>query len=502
MKHATISRLRQAVLCGLLLCGATRAATLPDASWDNLPPWQGFNLLDKFSRGWQEKPFEENDFRWISQWGFNFVRLPMDYRQWIIDGDWTRLNESVLQEIDQAVRWGGQYNIHVCINFHRAPGYTVAKPAEAKSLWTDTEAQRVCAMHWAAFAKRYKGIANRNLSFNLLNEPSDVDAAVHAKVITLLVEAIRKEDPDRLIIVDGLDWASKPCPELASLKIAQATRGYQPFPLTHYQAEWVNSAGWPMPQWPQVQGLSGYLYGPGKQLLRSAVQIHANLPSPMTLRMHLATVSTNGRLVVRCGDKMLFDKTLTTGPGRGPWKQSEYKSEWNIYQCLYDCDYRVALPAGRYLLEIDNTEGDWLTLSEIAIADAGGKEYTVAAAGQWGQKNSPLTFDPAGKGGFSSDEQLGGQRLWNESVLPWMEFKRTAGVMVGEWGAYSKTPHDVVLRWMEDCLKNYQKADIGWALWNFRGAFGILDSGRSDVVYEDFEGHKLDRKMLELLQRY
>jgi hypothetical protein len=37
---------------------------------------------------------------------------------------------------------------------------------------------------------------------------------------------------------------------------------------------------------------------------------------------------------------------------------------------------------------------------------------------------------------------------------------------------------------------------------NFRGSFGVLDSGRTDVKYEDFQGHKLDRKLLELLQRY
>jgi len=55
---------------------------------------------------------------------------------------------------------------------------------------------------------------------------------------------------------------------------------------------------------------------------------------------------------------------------------------------------------------------------------------------------------------------------------------------------------------MEDCLKNWQEAGWGWALWNFRGSFGILDSGRKDVKYEAWEGHQLDRKMLELLQRY
>jgi len=35
-----------------------------------------------------------------------------------------------------------------------------------------------------------------------------------------------------------------------------------------------------------------------------------------------------------------------------------------------------------------------------------------------------------------------------------------------------------------------------------RGPFGIIDSGREDVEYEDFYGHKLDRKLLELLMRF
>ena len=42
----------------------------------------------------------------------------------------------------------------------------------------------------------------------------------------------------------------------------------------------------------------------------------------------------------------------------------------------------------------------------------------------------------------------------------------------------------------------------GFALWNLRGSFGVADSERADVTYEDYKGHKLDRKMLELLRRY
>jgi endoglucanase len=52
---------------------------------------------------------------------------------------------------------------------------------------------------------------------------------------------------------------------------------------------------------------------------------------------------------------------------------------------------------------------------------------------------------------------------------------------------------------MRDQLALWREAGWGWALWNLRGSFGVLNSGRSDVAYEDFRGHKLDRAMLKLL---
>ena len=93
--------------------------------------------------------------------------------------------------------------------------------------------------------------------------------------------------------------------------------------------------------------------------------------------------------------------------------------------------------------------------------------------------------------------------LWNKNIEPWKRAEaKGIGVMVGEWGCYNKTPHDVVLCWAEDCLANWKRAGWGWAMWNFRGSFGILDSERKDVEYEDWEGHKLDRKLLDLLLKY
>jgi endoglucanase len=92
-------------------------------------------------------------------------------------------------------------------------------------------------------------------------------------------------------------------------------------------------------------------------------------------------------------------------------------------------------------------------------------------------------------------------RLRRERIAPWQALeKRGVGVHVGEWGAHNRTPHAVALAWMRDQLALWKEAGWGWALWNLRGSFGVLDSGRSDVNYEDFRGHKLDREMLKVIQ--
>ena len=80
--------------------------------------------------------------------------------------------------------------------------------------------------------------------------------------------------------------------------------------------------------------------------------------------------------------------------------------------------------------------------------------------------------------------------------------KQGVGVHCGKGGAYNKTPHKIVLTWLRDVLEILTSHGIGLAVWNLRGSFGILDSGRKDVEYEDFHGHKLDRKVLELLREF
>lgn len=346
-----------------------------------LPRWRGFNLLDYFSprspRNQSEKTTED-DLRWMADWGFDFVRLPMAYPRWlkfdrsqpIRPEDMDKLDDSVLDSIDALVAMAHKHGLHVSLNLHRAPGYCVNSGfQEPFNLWRDQAALDAFCFHWGMWAKRYQNVSSTKISFDLVNEPSlredmndqhsrrtAVPGAVYRRVVEAAAKAIRAVNPQALIIADGNNMGSDIIPEIVDLNIAQSCRGYLPAIISHYQAPWVykTSESLPVPVWP-------------------------------------------GKI----GDEI--------------WDRSRLEAFY----------------------------APWIQLAQQGV-----------------------------------------------------------GVHCGECGCWIKTPHEVFLAWFSDVLGVLTEHNIGYALWNFRGDFGLLDSNRGDVEYEEWYGHKLDRKLLELLKNY
>jgi endoglucanase len=345
-----------------------------------IPQWRGFNLLDFFSPDPDNarRQTTEDNLRWMQDWGFDFVRIPMAYPYYldidrsknITPDDVYKIKEENVDRIDRLVTLAHKHNMHVSLNLHRAPGYCVnAGFHEPYNLWKDPEALDAFCFHWNMWAKRYKDVSSRKISFDLLNEPSlredmndqhskrsAVPGDLYRKLALAASDAIRKENPKHLIVADGNNVGNNVIPEITDLNIAQSCRGYNPGIISHYKASWANKDpdSLPEPKWPG-----------------------------------------------QVGDRYL----------------------------------------SRELLE--------------------------------------------------------------EYYQPWIELTKSGvGVHCGECGCYNKTPHDVFLSWFGDVLDILSKNKIGFALWEFSGAFGVLDSGRTDVAYEDWYGHKLDRKLLELLQKH
>lgn len=123
----------------------------------------------------------------------------------------------------------------------------------------------------------------------------------------------------------------------------------------------------------------------------------------------------------------------------------------------------------------------------------------------WVYGDGPMHF-PEDKLGWPLDEN---GRIYDKEWLretldrSWQPWIAQGGrVHIGEFGCHNRTPHHVALAWLEDQFDIFEERGWGWSLWNLTGSFGVLDSGRRDVKYENYKGHKLDRKMLELLKRY
>ena len=342
-----------------------------------LPRWKGFNLLDFFSPDPRSSygGTTEEDFKWMSDWGFDFVRIPMAYPSYLKfnrDKDITpeevyQVDEEALERVDQLVYLAHKYNMHVSINLHRAPGYCInAGFHEPYNLWFHKEAQMAFLWHWEMWANRYKNISRDNISFDLLNEPAmisdmnnqhaakeEVPEHLYAELVEITARKIWKVNPDHLVIADGNQVGTKVIHEITHLPIGQSCRGYYPGIISHYKAPWA-------------------------------------------------------------------------------------------------------------MKDIDNLP-------------------TLKYPGQVG------------------DEYLSREML-EKFYAPWIKLAQSGtGVHCGECGCYNQTPHDIFLAWFGDVVDILSSNGIGFALWNFRGSFGILDSGRKDVNYEEWYGHKLDRKLLDLI---
>lgn len=385
MENKDVSRRDFIRTTGLATAGLGIAGTLPfkasaQKNRNKIPRWKGFNLLDWFSpvagRGNTMTTIEE--LKWMADWGFNFIRLPMAYPRFItyLQGknvtpeDIYNINFAEVEKVRNLAEKAISLGLHVSLNLHRAPGFCVnAGFNEPYNLWQDEAAQEAFYHHWQMWAKTFKDIAPGKISFDLVNEPctradmndqysarGPIPGELYRKVAKKAFETIRGQNPGHLVVADGNDVGSAVIPEITDLDIAQSCRGYFPHYVSHYRASWVwkNPDEAPVPVWPGT---------------------------------------------------------------------------------------------------ID------------------GKHF--------------------------------GRETLEEFYKPWIELKnKGVGVHCGECGCYNLTPHNVFLSWFGDVLDILTENGIGYALWNFRGDFGIMDSGRKDIEYKDWYGHKLDTGLLDLLKKY
>lgn len=150
----------------------------------------------------------EADIRLAAQNGFNSVRLPFNARHLREPG--------YLRCIDDCVRWCGKHGVYAILDMHAAPGGQTGQniddsERDLPELFMRPEHRdELCAL-WALLAARYRGEA-AVAGFDLLNEPLiRKDAEHNGRLVPLylrITEAVRRADPERIVIWEGAHWAT------------------------------------------------------------------------------------------------------------------------------------------------------------------------------------------------------------------------------------------------------------------------------------------------------
>jgi len=218
-----------------------------------------------------------------------------------VDSDWKqtkklrpddvmKIKESMLEKVDRTVELGQKYGLHVTLNFHRAPGYCINNPErEPFVLWSDRRAEDAFVHHWDVFAKRYRGVPTKDLSFNLVNEaprPREgyMSREDYRRVMARATAKIRESSPDRLVHIDGLSVGREVVTEMIPTGVAQSVHAYWPGGISHYRAPWVDRSGsFPEPTWPLLNKNGSVkagrkqleeLYAPWADLARKGIGVH------------------------------------------------------------------------------------------------------------------------------------------------------------------------------------------------------------------------------------
>ncbi|MFW5912631.1 MAG: glycoside hydrolase family 5 protein [Candidatus Hadarchaeota archaeon] len=184
--------------------------------------------------------YKKRDVERLQKWGFNFVRLPVDYMLFEEDRNPGDYDEKKLSYIDRAISWCSEYGVHVNLDMHELPGYGITRVAEDETyepkLWNDEDLLRRSEDIWRMFAERYRDV--ENLSFNLINEPI-APKEKYKEFLERMISSIRKIDEDRTIYIDGLNLGKEPIYGVDHDNIVQSFHMYEPMWVTHYGAEWT-----------------------------------------------------------------------------------------------------------------------------------------------------------------------------------------------------------------------------------------------------------------------
>ena len=181
----------------------------------------------------------QEDFARIADWGFDHVRLPVDYDV-IQNADGT-MKEQGLERVDRALGYAGKCGLNLVLDLHKTQGFSFDAGEHEEGFFENERFQERFYTVWETFAARYG--SRKDMMFDLLNEVTEQRYLEAWKIISReAVRRIRLHAPETLILLGSYNWNSaRTVSELDAPyddRVVYNFHFYEPHDYTHQGAYW------------------------------------------------------------------------------------------------------------------------------------------------------------------------------------------------------------------------------------------------------------------------
>ncbi len=193
-----------------------------------------------YSRDRLDAFITEADFAQIAAWGFDHVRIPVDYN--VIQNEDGSMIEEGLRRIDRAFAMCRVHDLNAVLDLHKTQGFSFDAGENEKGFFENEAYQERFYAIWDCLARRYGGMAD-NVAFDLLNEVTEEGYLPAWKRISrTCIRRIRQFAPETILLLGSYQWNSaRTLPALDApydSRVAYSFHFYEPHAFTHQGAQW------------------------------------------------------------------------------------------------------------------------------------------------------------------------------------------------------------------------------------------------------------------------
>ena len=194
---------------------ATTTYTPPTLSTQNIPnisdniKLKGINLYAYLDDNESAENFyiyswcnyDKEDFKEISQIGFNSVRINLWYKLFEDDTQPMVYLDKGFKWLDTVIGWAKENNLYVVLDMHAPQGGSNQGPNNITAFWNDIAYQDRFVALWEEIAKRYR-YEPSVVAYDIINEPCPNNELEYQNLLKRTIDAIRTIDTQHILNVE------------------------------------------------------------------------------------------------------------------------------------------------------------------------------------------------------------------------------------------------------------------------------------------------------------